>query len=120
MSKITQLYDKWLKAEHLRGPVIARVTMAEIAQFDGQNGKEGKFVLHFYERTLKPLILNKTNALAMEALTGSDDEAQWTNTTVMITPSKLANGNGTIILSAPPARDVAPAAPELRDADIPF
>ncbi len=38
MSKITQMYDKWLKAEHLRGPVLARVTMAEIAQFDNKNG----------------------------------------------------------------------------------
>lgn len=105
MNKISQLYDRWLKAEHLRGPVVARVTMAEIAQFDGKNNKESKYVLHFFERNLKPLILNKGNALAMADLTGTDDEATWCNVVIMLTPSKLANGNGTIILSSPPVQN---------------
>lgn len=110
MSKIAMMYDKWMKAEHVRGAIVARVRMAEIATFDGKNGKESKYVLHFYEKSLKPLSLNKSNAQAMADLTGTDDEAQWTNAVVMLTPSKLANGNGTIILSAPPAQS-APMAP---------
>lgn len=104
MNKVSAMYDKWLKSEHLRGPVVARVTMAEIAQFDNKNGKEAKYVIHFYERGLKPMILNKSNAVAMVEITGTDDEQQWCNATVMLTPSKLANGNGTIILSSPPAQ----------------
>ena len=48
----------------------------------------------------------------MVEIAGTDDELYWTNVQVMLAPSKLANGNGTVILSAPPAQQpVAPPAP---------
>jgi hypothetical protein len=125
MSKITQMYDKWLKAEHLRAAVVAQISSARIEQFDNKNGKESKYVIYFHQPQLKPLILNKSHAVAMADLAGTDDELQWTNQTVLLTPSKLPNGNGTIILSAPPAptfggQRAAPAPVEVEAADIPF
>ncbi len=115
--KVSQLYpDKWLKAAHLQGRTITvyiqKSTVQELFNTQAKK-KEAKFVLYFYKAKL-PMVLNKTQAMAMVEVTGEDDSDNWKGHYIALSPSLAPNGEATITVSKPELE--RPSAP---DADSP-
>lgn len=102
--KVSQMYpEKWLKAAHLQGRTITVYVQDSTVQelFNTQaKKKEPKFVLYFYKAKL-PMILNKTQALAMVEVTGVDDSDNWKGHYIALSPSVAPNGEATITISKP-------------------
>lgn len=102
--KITQLYpDKWLSAKHLQGrTVTVTVESAAVEHLFNPRTKrnEPKFVLGFYKKSLR-LVLNKTQAQALVAITGQDDSDDWKGHQISLSPSIAPNGAATITISKP-------------------
>lgn len=109
--KMTDIYpDKWLKASHLQGRTITVYVQLSTVQevFNTQTKKkEKKFVLHFYKAKL-PMILNKTQALAMIQITGADDSDNWKGHYIALAPSIAPNGEATITISKPETKPAQP------------
>lgn len=110
--KVTEMYpDKWLKAEHLQGRTITVYVQESTVEqlFNTQaKKKEPKFVLHFYKAKL-PMILNKTQALAMARITGEDDSDLWKGHYIALSPATAPNGQETIAISKPEIKPKAQA-----------
>jgi hypothetical protein len=51
--------------------------------------KKNKPVLHFRERDVKSLVLNKTNAKVIEQVTGSDDLDNWIGHKITLVPREV-------------------------------
>jgi len=108
--KIDELYpDKWLKASHLQGKTHL-VTIAE-STVEGlysptTKRTERKFVLRFHAKRLR-MVLNRTQAHALAAITGENDSDHWPGHHVLIGPAKAPNGADTIRISRPPAPPAA-------------
>jgi len=141
MPSYKTVFGSFLKQEDLGGRaatvVIGSVALESVKdQESGQNEK--KLVAHFVGKD-KSLIINRTNAEALEAITGSDDYESWVGHPVVlyVDPtikfgSKTVGGIRFRAVQAAPARPVAPAppplppmqtvatGPELTDDDIPF
>lgn len=93
-----QFPDRWLNAEHLQGknvPVtISQVTLVETFN-TLTNQKERKLAASFQGKELK-LLINKTNAQALESITGTDQYDQWRGARVVLRPDRAPNGKPTI------------------------
>lgn len=96
--------DKWLKAEHLQGrrPTVAVETVVVERLHNPQTRKaEPRLVASFYGKSLR-LILNKTQAQSLEAITGTDDYTAWAGHHVVLSAGIAPNGKGTILISPVP------------------
>lgn len=102
---VSELYPRrWLKAEDLRGkPVDVIVESAYVDEVYNQRERcnEWKAILDFGRS--KDLILNKTQTMQMQAITGIEFFAEWAGVQVRLTPSIARNGKPTINISSPPA-----------------
>ena len=110
------------------GVTIARVT--EVT-FDGQQGT--KYAVWFNELE-QGLVMNKTNAMAIAAITGSNETNDWTGSTIMLTTEPvLYQGQMVPSVRVHPMPAAAPTAPQpalaqpvqmaakpVADEDIPF
>jgi hypothetical protein len=105
MPSIRDLYTFYLTAEHLQGRShnvhIASCSSEELWNRQLKR-KEHKLILRFHGKKLA-LACNKTQAAALERITGSDDYTQWVGHTVTLTPGKAPTGAATISISAAPA-----------------
>lgn len=86
MPNVNDAYpSKYLKAADLKGKpvplVIKEVKMQEV-------GDDRKLVVYF-KSTDKSLVLNKTNANSIAAVTGSEDTDHWTGKKITIYPTKV-------------------------------
>ena len=116
--KITQLYpDKWLSAKHLQGrSVVVTIETATVEQLFNPRTKrnEPKFVLAFYAKQLR-LVLNKTQAQALNTITESDDSDNWKGHIISLSPAIAPNAAATITISRPPeTTKPAPAADDAK------
>lgn len=107
-----QYPDKWLHADRLNGKAvtitITRVTLVE-AFNPMTNKKEMRLAASFPGRDVM-LLINKTNAQALEKIAGTDQYDQWNNIKVVLKPGRAPNGKATILVSAPVHGRVEPSA----------
>lgn len=104
---VSDLYPSpWLKAEDLRGHSarvqISEAAVEEVRQRDGTS--QAKIILSFMGKT-KRLILNKTQAVAMVSITGSEYYDDWPGSVVMLSPARAPNGQNTIAITRIPAEE---------------
>ena len=96
--------DKWLTPQHLQGKrvqaTISAVTVEQLFQSQ-TNEKEPKLVLAFEGKTLR-LPLNKTQAIAIAEITGTETFGEWTGTAIQMTPATARNKKLTIRIEAVP------------------
>lgn len=100
---VSELFpSRFLKAEDLKGNtvsvVISRVTMEEI--HDTINHQDTTKAVVWFEHARRGLVLNKTQALALAAATGSEIFADWIGTAVSLRPGRSPNGKPTVVISA--------------------
>ena len=77
--------SKYLKAADLKGKSVA-LTVTKVAS---ENiGDDLKLVV-FFKGTDKGLVLNKTNANSIAAVTGSGDTDDWTGKKITLFPTKV-------------------------------
>jgi hypothetical protein len=92
---------------------------------DGVNVK--KTVLHFRGKDTAPVVLNKTNWKMLVAITGADDDEDWSDTTIELRSEKVNAPGGKIVdsirihevaqpqVELPPKTKKAKVAPEFND-----
>lgn len=104
MPSTKDLFTFYLKAEDLKGRSHL-VTIEQVGIVDVFNPRakrnEPRLSLRFFKAKLT-MLLNKTHAIALERVTGTDDYSQWIGHQVIISPATTANGAGTILISRPP------------------
>jgi len=141
MPHIETMFSNYLKAASLEGKdVSVRISGVSEEEFEGNNGKELKWVLHF-AGTSKGLVLNKTNAGSIATLYGPITD-EWPNKVIVLYPTRVmafgsetdairirenapapaSNGAAAVAPAAPTAPPVvsAPAAPTPDDDGLPF
>ncbi len=101
---IDKLYpSRYLSPDDLKGKSV-RVTVSEVTIEELRNPRAGgttkKAVIHF-AKSQKVLPLNKTQAHAMMATTGSSDTDAWPGFVVILTAGRAPNGQQTIVITAP-------------------
>jgi len=106
-TNIDQLYpERWLRAAHLKG--VARIL--EVKQvytkeiWNAQKSRKEWRVILDFGRSLD-LILNPTQARAMQKLTGVKEFAGWVGAVVMLSPAVASNGKQTIVIAPPPQQN---------------
>lgn len=95
--------SKYIHPDDLTRPYVLTISAAQVRdlrQYDGTTC--AKIVLRF-DGARKALPLNKTQCMALEAITGTDDYTAWPGTAVQLAPGRARNGKPTIVISAPPA-----------------
>lgn len=94
----------WLRADDLRGHSarvqVSEAMVEELRQRDGS--KETKIVLSFMGKQ-KKLALNKTQAMAMVKITGSEYYEDWPGAVIMLSPAQAPNGQATIAITGVPS-----------------
>lgn len=125
-------FGSYLKAEDLQGRVvniaIERVSLETVK--DQESGKEEqKLVAHFSGKD-KGLILNRTNADALNAIFGTDDYDYWKGVVQLFVDPNVRFGNRTVqglriratagVQQATPPAPAVTAPVNVTDDDIPF
>lgn len=110
MTTVSELFpSKYVRAADLGGRprvvVVAAVFVEEFRQRDGSRARRP--VLRFRGAT-KAMILNKTQALALAEITGSEVIEEWVGHRVMLTPGVASNGQPTIVIQRAPHPPDAP------------
>jgi hypothetical protein len=101
---VSGLYpDKWVSAGDLRGQsvlvTVESISVENVRQANG--GDEPRVILSFVGKQ-KRLICNKTQALALSKITGTDHFTDWRGATIMLVAGLASNGRQTIgIFPAP-------------------
>jgi hypothetical protein len=104
MASIRDVFTFYLKAEHLQGrTVVAHIESCTIAQVFNPRAKhnEPHLIIRFHGKKLA-LACNKTQASALERITGTDDYTRWPGHAVTLSPGKAATGADTILITAAP------------------
>jgi len=101
---VSELFPRvWLKSSDLGGRAvtvkIAGVKVEELRQLNGE--KAPKVVLTFEGKKLR-LACNKTQAIAIGRIAGSERFADWVGFTVVLSPGMAQNGKPTIIVGSEP------------------
>ena len=103
--------DKWLKAEHLgkaRPTVAIHGVQVEKLHNPKTSKQEPRLIAEFHGKD-KRLILNKTQAQALAAITGTDDYTRWAGHQIVLSAGIAPNGKGTITISPVPDPPAAKA-----------
>lgn len=129
MPSYKSAFGSYIKAEDLQGKAIrVSIERVDVEEIKSDSGKERKLVAHFTGKD-KGLVLNRTNADALNDIFGTDDYEQWVGAVVLYPDTTMfggkrvacvrvkANMNG----SAPAPPPVVEAPPvDVTDDDIPF
>lgn len=107
MPKVTELFPgKWLSAADLQNQeVIATIGSVTTEEFEDSGKKSVKPVCHF-QGVEKALILNKTNAVMIQEISGHDDTDNWVGVQVCLYPTMVQFGakmTEAIRIKRPPA-----------------
>lgn len=132
MASYKTVFGSYLKAEDLQGKVvniqIENVTVELVKDGDGGDQKEKKLVAHFVGRD-KSMILNRTNADALNAIFGTDDYDFWRGPVQLFVDPNVRMGNrvvgGLRVRAVGNQQPLAPPPPPVdvqavTDDDIPF
>jgi len=123
------LQSNWLKKEDLADPVAGEVfTIKAIREELVGADQQSKWAIHWKERDVQPMLLNKTNLKLLAAMFG-DDTDQWVGKEVEVyfDPSVSYAGQMVGGLRVRPSRPPQPRrrgnpapVPDLGDDDVPF
>ena len=94
MAKLSELYpSKYLSAGDLQNKeAVATIVDVSFEEFENDGKKQTKPLCHF-QGSEKALVLNKTNALEIGRIAGSDDTDNWKGATVCLYPAMVQFGN---------------------------
>lgn len=105
MTSVREMFPtRWLKAGDLNGRAFAlTITAARIEELYNPRTRqeEPKIVVSFHAAR-KELICNKTQLLAIAAITGEDETDNWQGHSITLSAGTAPNGQPTIIISPPP------------------
>ena len=129
MASYKTVFGSYLKAEDLQGKVvniqIENVTI-ELVKDGDSDQKEKKLVAHFVGRD-KSMILNRTNADALNAIFGTDDFDYWKGPIQLFVDPNVRMGNRVVgglriraVGNTQPAPPPPPVTTVVTDDDIPF
>jgi hypothetical protein len=91
--------SRFLKARDLDGHapiVVIRGVESQAMRFEGGGGKETKKLVVFFVGKDKGLVLNKTNALAIAKLLGSENTEDWRGRPIRLYGTTTKFGNDTV------------------------
>jgi hypothetical protein len=88
MANIDDFYpSKFLRASDLKGKEITvTIDRVEAEEFEQDGVKRTKPVVHFRDKGIKPLVLNKTNSTRIATALGSKDTDTWAGKQVRLYP----------------------------------
>lgn len=122
-------FGSYIKAEDLAGKAVrVAIERVDLEEIKGQDGsKERKLVAHFVGKD-KGLVLNRTNADALNDIFGTDDYEQWQGGVILYPDTTTFGGKKVACVrikgsaASQPVRTVPdPPEPEpMTDEDIPF
>ena len=100
-SSIYDIYEFYLEARDLKEK--AHVVNVESVRLESvfnpqSNKKDSKICLRFVNRR-KSMLLNKTQAGAMEEIARTDDYTKWQGVEVVLTSGRAKNGRQTIVIT---------------------
>ncbi len=102
MPSVYDLFVFLLQASDLQGKSHA-LTIAAVDVEDVYNPRAKRpqpALVITFEHARKHMKLNKTQAAALMAITGTDDYSKWPGTQVVLTPALSPNGQETITITA--------------------
>lgn len=104
--------SEYIGAADLKGrDVTLTIAAVKVTELKMQGGKSSrKPVVHFVERPEKKLVLNKTNAKTIAAVTGTGEALQWVGKRITLFPTTTTFGRQT--MDCVRIRDRAPAQAE--------
>ena len=104
MPSTKDLFPFYLSADDLKGRshlvTIEQATVINVYN-PHEKRKDPRLSLRFHKAKLSMLI-NKTQAITLENITGTDDYSRWVGHQVILSPAPSANGRDTIAVSRPP------------------
>lgn len=103
MKTVSEVYpSQWVHVDDLKGRsvmvTIERAVVEAVRQRDGDNLP--KIVLSL-AKTEKRLICNKSQAVKLTEICGTEEFARWSGTKIVLSPGRAANGKPTIVITAP-------------------
>ena len=85
----TAFPSKYLKAEDLGTTrPIGTIESVDFEEVGTGQKKDRKLVVHFRERTLKPLVLNLINSDTIAEIAGTEDYEEWPETRIVLYATK--------------------------------
>lgn len=100
MRTVSEVYpSEWLHAANLMGrSVSVTIDKAVVEEFRQKDGKmEGRIVVAF-RGAQKRLVCNKTQAIAIAAVAGTEEFGKWAGVKVLLSPGRARNGMDTILI----------------------
>jgi hypothetical protein len=82
--------SKYTKHSDLPKPVVVTIKLAELEHIKGLNGEQQSKVVVYFARTLKPLILNRTNYEAIMDIAGTDQTDEWGGVKIELYATKVS------------------------------
>lgn len=104
--------DKWLKPAHLQGhtPTVAiEAVTVEDCYNPRSRRSEARLIVAFHNKHLR-LILNRTQALALAAITGEEDYSVWPGYLCQLSAGIAPNGQATVVITPAPDKPARLAA----------
>ena len=96
---LSDLYPSpWLHSADLVKPVTVRIAAVKLQEFHMPDNSTKLALAVSFEKAKKRLILNKTMARAMMALTGTEVFSEWVGASVVLAPAVAPNKRGTIAI----------------------
>jgi hypothetical protein len=96
--KMNDLFpSKYLRSADLSGPRIVTIDHVTHDAFRDDGVNVTKTVLHFKGNGIAPMVCNKTSWRMLVALTGADDDENWTGHTVKLVVEKVNAPGGKIV-----------------------
>jgi len=96
--KMQELFpSKYLRAADLQGPRIVTIDHVSHDAFKDDGVAVTKTVLHFRSNGIAPMVCNKTNWRMLVALTGADDDENWTGHTVKLVVERVNAPGGKVV-----------------------
>lgn len=99
---VSELFpSKYLKVEDLQNKAFAltiqTVTLEKV--HDTINREDTIKAIVWFDGAQKGLIVNKTQALALASITGTEEFSQWKGAKVHLRPGRSHNGKPTIVIT---------------------
>lgn len=108
--RLDELYPrKHMKAEDLRGRAwtVKIAAVKEVKVFNPRLNQEEAKIAVCFENAQRYLLINKTQAAALFAVTDAETARGWVGHRVMIVPARTRRGQWTIEIMEPPREEAA-------------
>jgi len=118
--KLNDAYpSRFMKVADLNGKEVA----VSISSVEREKITDDQKLVCYFKGQLKALVLNKTNALSIEEIAGTDETDDWTNVRIVLYPSTVFfNGSKVpcVRVKAPHRASAVPAQTSLEGVEAAF